>query len=99
MHVCVDLLLLPLSWGHIRTDDEPVGSRSATSFCKVNLRELNRVLKEDASVIISKRYAETLDLEIEGDFKATTKNIIAHCWSVQGVEGPGARIYTNIEII
>jgi len=52
-------------------------TKGATSFCKVNLRELNRVLKEDASVIISKRYAETLDLEIEGDFKATTKNIIA----------------------
>ena len=52
-------------------------TKGATSFCKVNLRELNRVLKEDASVVISKRYAETLDLTIEGNFKATTKNIVA----------------------
>ena len=52
-------------------------TKGATSFCKVNLRELNRVLKEDASIIISKRYAETLDLTVEGSFKATTKNIIA----------------------
>ena len=42
----------------------------------MNLRELNRVLKEDAVVIISRRYAETLNLKVD-KFEATTKNIKA----------------------
>ena len=46
------------------------------SFVQVNLRELNRVLKEDASVIISRRFAETLSLQTD-NFTATTTNIEA----------------------
>jgi hypothetical protein len=51
-------------------------TKGAGSFLQVNLRELNRVLKEDAVVVISRRYAETLNLEVE-QFKATTENIKA----------------------
>jgi hypothetical protein len=51
-------------------------TKGAGSFLQVNLRELNRVLKEDAVVVVSRRYAETLNLEVE-QFRATTKNIKA----------------------
>jgi hypothetical protein len=51
-------------------------TKGAGSFLQVNLRELNRVLKEDAVVIISRRYAETLNLKVD-KFEATTKNIKA----------------------
>lgn len=50
--------------------------KGATSFVKVNLRELNRVLKEDAIVIVSRRFAETLDLQAE-KFTATTNALSA----------------------
>jgi hypothetical protein len=51
-------------------------TKGAGSFLQVNLRELNRVLKEDAIVVVSRRYAETLNLDVE-DFQATTTNIKA----------------------
>ena len=51
-------------------------TNSAGSFVQVNLRELNRVLKEYASVIISRRFAETLSLNTDS-FTATTTNIEA----------------------
>jgi hypothetical protein len=51
-------------------------TKGAGSFLQVNLRELNRVLKEDAVVVVSRRYAETLNLEVD-EFKATTTNIKA----------------------
>lgn len=51
-------------------------TKGAGSFLQVNLRELNRVLKEDAVVVISRRYAETLNLKVE-KFEATTDNIKA----------------------
>ena len=51
-------------------------TKGAGSFLQVNLKELNRVLKEDAIVIVSRRYAETLNLEVE-KFEATTTNIKA----------------------
>ena len=51
-------------------------TKGAGSFLQVNLRELNRVLKEDAVVIISRRYDETLNLKVD-KFEATTKNIKA----------------------
>jgi hypothetical protein len=51
-------------------------TKGAGSFLQVNLRELNRVLKEDAVVVVSRRYAETLNLEVE-QFQATTRNIKA----------------------
>jgi|TARA_Y100000310_G_C20157387_1_gene567483 hypothetical protein len=50
--------------------------KGATSFVKVNLRELNRILKEDAIVIVSRRFAETLDLNAE-KFSATTAALSA----------------------
>ena len=49
-------------------------TKGAGSFVQVNLRELNRVLKEDATVIISRRFAETLSLNTDA-FAATTTNI------------------------
>ena len=51
-------------------------TKGAGSFLQVNLRELNRVLKEDATVVISRRYAETLNLKVD-KFEATTDNIKA----------------------
>jgi len=51
-------------------------TKGAGSFVQVNLRELNRVLKEDATVIVSRRFAETLSLQTD-KFAATTHNIEA----------------------
>jgi hypothetical protein len=48
-------------------------TKGAGSFVKINLRELNRVLKEDAIVVVSRRFAEALELETES-FTSTTKN-------------------------
>ena len=52
-------------------------TKGAGSFVQVNLRELNRVLKEDATVIVSRRFAETLSLQTD-NFAATTTNIESH---------------------
>jgi hypothetical protein len=49
-------------------------TKGAGSFVQVNLRELNRVLKEDATIIISRRFAETLSLQTD-NFTASTTNI------------------------
>ncbi len=49
-------------------------TKGAGSFVQVDLRELNRVLKEDAIVIVSRRFAETLSLNTD-NFTATTTNI------------------------
>ena len=51
-------------------------TKGAGSFAKVSLRELNRILREDAVVIINRRYAEFLSLNCQ-TFKATTENIKA----------------------
>jgi hypothetical protein len=51
-------------------------TKGAGSFLQVSLRELNRVLREDAVVVVSRRYAETLNLNVE-IFEATTTNIKA----------------------
>ena len=48
-------------------------TKGAGSFVKINLRELNRVLKEDAIVVVSRRFTEALELETES-FTSTTKN-------------------------
>jgi|TARA_R100000458_G_scaffold27470_1_gene25004 hypothetical protein len=37
-------------------------TKGATSLIEVNLRELNRVLKEDAIVMVGRKYAEQLNL-------------------------------------
>ena len=49
-------------------------TKGAGSFVRVSLRELNRVLREDAAVIINRRYAEMIGLQNES-FVATTENI------------------------
>ena len=51
-------------------------TKGAGSFLQVNLRELNRVLKEDAIVVVSRRFAETLNLTVD-KFVASTENIKA----------------------
>ena len=37
-------------------------TKGATSLIEVNLRELNRVLREDAVVMVGRKYAEQLQL-------------------------------------
>ena len=38
-------------------------TKGASSFVGVKLRELNRVLKEDAVIVVSRKYAEQLELD------------------------------------
>ena len=38
-------------------------TKGASSFVGVKLRELNRVLKEDAVIVVSQKYAEQLELD------------------------------------
>ena len=52
-------------------------TKGAVSFLAINLRELNRVLKEDAIVLVSRRYAEQLQLD-GVQTAANTKNIEAY---------------------
>ncbi len=49
-------------------------TKGAVSFVAVNLGELNRVLKEGAVVVVSRRYAEQLGLEGK-PMTANAKNI------------------------
>lgn len=51
-------------------------TKGAGSFARVSLGELNRVLREDAMIIVNRRYAEMLTLNCS-NFKATTENIQA----------------------
>jgi|TARA_Y100000296_G_C5103736_1_gene221398 hypothetical protein len=46
----------------------------STSCVRLNLQELNRVLKENATVIVNRRYAEALNLACH-PFKTTTPAI------------------------
>jgi hypothetical protein len=39
-------------------------TKGATSLIEVNLRELNRVLREDALVMVGRKYAEALGLQM-----------------------------------
>ena len=57
-------------------------TKGAGSFVAVNLDELNRVLKPEAIVIVSRRYSEQLQLAAKG-FKATTENIQAAAQQIQ----------------
>ena len=52
-------------------------TKGAVSFLAINLRELNRVLREDAIVMVSRRYAEQLHLDGK-PMSASTKNIEAY---------------------
>ena len=49
-------------------------TKGATSFMRVDLAELNRCLKPEASVIVNRRYVEALNLEAES-FSTNTKNL------------------------
>jgi hypothetical protein len=49
-------------------------TKGAGSFVATTLEELNRVLKPDAIVVVSRRYAEQLQLNCN-KFQATTENI------------------------
>jgi hypothetical protein len=44
----------------------------STSFVRISLQELNRVLKENASIVVNRRYAEALNLACH-PFKTTNK--------------------------
>ena len=52
-------------------------TKGAVSFLAINLRELNRVLREDAIVMVARRYAEQLHLDGK-PMSASTKNIEAY---------------------
>ena len=41
-------------------------TKGAVSFVRVTLKDLNRVLRENASVLVSRKYAEQLELNSEG---------------------------------
>ena len=66
-------------------------TKGAVSFLAINLRELNRVLREDAIVMVSRRYAEQLHLDGK-PMSASTKNIEAYGkqidLKVTGLGGP-----------
>ena len=51
-------------------------TKGAGSFVVMPLSELNSILKDNAQVIVSRRFAETLRLDGNA-FKATTENIKA----------------------
>ena len=40
-----------------------IKTKETSSFVGVKLRELNRVLKEDAIIVVSRKYAEQLELD------------------------------------
>ena len=56
-------------------------TKGAVSFLAINLRELNRVLREDAIVMVSRRYAEQLHLDGK-PMSASTKNIESYAKQV-----------------
>ena len=64
---------------------------AGSSFYAVELGELNRVLKEGATVIVSRRYAEQLQLTGE-PMKATTANIKAHAQRI------GVKVHKPVEV-
>ena len=51
-------------------------TKGAGSFVKVKWGTLQCVLKDDAIIVVSRRFAEQLSLETE-DFVANTENIVA----------------------
>ena len=60
----------------------PKGSAGA-SFMGVHLGELNRVLKEDAIVMVSRKYAEQLNLTVK---PIKTENNNKHLESLEAAE-------------
>jgi len=52
-------------------------TKGATSLIEVNLRELNRVLREDAVVMVGRKYAEQLQLQTGSRIVSNYSNISA----------------------
>lgn len=52
-------------------------TKGATSLIEVNLRELNRVLREDAIVMVGRKYAEQLQLTTGSRIVSNYANISA----------------------
>ena len=52
-------------------------TKGATSLIEVNLRELNRVLREDAVVMVGRKYAEQLRLATGSRIASTYENVVA----------------------
>ena len=60
-------------------------TKGAGSFVAVQWGDLEKVLKPDATVIVSRRYAEQLQLNCKA-FKATTENIQSVAQQIQFAE-------------
>jgi len=67
----------------------------STSFVEVSLRELNRVLKEDAVVIIGRKYAEAIRL----DAKKVESNVDVIESVASAVELKSADLTTDDSVI
>ena len=52
-------------------------TKGATSLIEVNLRELNRVLREDALVMVCRKYAEALGLQMGNRVVSNYNNLQA----------------------
>ena len=52
-------------------------TKGATSLIEVNLRELNRVLREDALVMVGRKYAEALGLQMGNRIVSSYSNLQA----------------------
>jgi hypothetical protein len=52
-------------------------TKGATSLIEVNLRELNRVLREDALVMVGRKYAEALGLQMGNRVVSNYNNLQA----------------------
>ena len=52
-------------------------TKGATSFVTVSLDQLNDTLRPQATVIVSRRFAENVGISGK-PFSATTKNIVTH---------------------
>tara|TARA_R100001224_G_C3923589_1_gene116175 strand:+ start:126 stop:395 length:270 start_codon:yes stop_codon:yes gene_type:complete len=52
-------------------------TKGATSLIEVTLRELNRVLREDATVMVGRKYAEQLNLQTGKRIVSNYENISA----------------------
>ena len=57
-------------------------TKGATSFVTVTLSQLNEVLKPQATVVISRRFAENASITGRA-FNATTKNIESHAVQIE----------------
>lgn len=57
-------------------------TKGAVSFVKIPLKTLNANLGPEATVIVSRRYAENIGIDGQ-PFSATTKNIQAHSVQIE----------------